>query len=183
MSTLDKLEKTSKKVLLATIGTYAKGWEILSDKTNKVLDDASKTFDELAEDGKAIEEDLKTKVAQNSQLSEKFAQIKSQLGIENTREERIEKLAEKINLLTTQVELLVDIEKMEAKQQAKTVEIASTSKLSTATTAQTAKKAETKSTPAKKATKASTQTVAKTTTKPVSRAKKAAPKKTTADKK
>lgn len=108
MSTLDKLEKASKKAFLATIGTYAKGWELISGKTNEVLDEASKTFDQFAEDGEAIESELKTRVNQNNQLKEKFASLKAQFGLEATQEDNLEKLSNKVDELVKQVEVLVE---------------------------------------------------------------------------
>ena len=62
MTNLKDIEKVGRQAWLATIGTYAKGWDIISGKASSTFDDANKFVNDMIENGEKIETDLKEKV-------------------------------------------------------------------------------------------------------------------------
>jgi len=153
MTNLKELEKTGRKAWLATIGTYAKGWEIISGKVTESFEETSQFVNELIDNGEKIEADLKEKIASNTILDDKITELKAKLGVDLGTEEKLEQLAKKVNLLTAEVEKLVALR---AEQAAK----APIKKATTKTTA--TKKATPKAETAPKSVKtASVKTTAK----------------------
>ena len=76
MKNLKDIEKAGRQAWLATLGTYAKGWEIISDKVPLTFDDANKFVNDLIDNGEKIETELKEKVKSNYVLDEKIAALK-----------------------------------------------------------------------------------------------------------
>ena len=123
MKNLKDIEKAGRQAWLATLGTYAKGWEIISDKVPLTFDDASKFVNDLIDEGEKIETDLKEKVKSNNVLDEKIAALKVKLGVETRSDDKLAELNQKVDALTDEIEKLVDarLAKIQA-EQAKAVE-------------------------------------------------------------
>ncbi len=108
MTNLKDIEKVGRQAWLATIGTYAKGWDIISGKASSTFDDANKFVNDMIENGEKIETDLKEKVKSNILLDEKIAALKVKLGVDTSVDEKIAELNKKVDLLTDEIDKLVD---------------------------------------------------------------------------
>ena len=106
MTNLKDIEKVGRKAWLATIGTYAKGWDIISGKVNATFEDTNQLVNELIENGEKVEADLKAKVKANTQLDEKIAALKVKLGVEASADEKLADLSKKVDALVDAVEKL-----------------------------------------------------------------------------
>jgi hypothetical protein len=106
MTKLEELEKVSRQAWLVTIGTYAKGWEILSNKVNETFEDTNKLINELVESGEKIETDFKTKIRSNAQLDSKILALKAKLGVEENVDDRLALLNKKVDQLSIIIEKL-----------------------------------------------------------------------------
>ena len=148
MKKLEELEKAGRQAWLATIGTYAKGWEILSGKVNETFEDTNQLINELVENGEKIETDLKVKIKSNIQLDSKILALKVKLGVEESFDDKLAILNQKVDQLT------IAIEKIAEAKAAKLVEAPTVKKESPALTEAVAavKKAPTKRTAVKKVT-------------------------------
>jgi len=108
MKKLEELEKVGRQAWLATIGTYAKGWEILSGKVNETFEDTNQLINELVENGEKIETDLKAKIKSNTLLDDKILALKVKLGVEASFEDKLAILNNKVDQLTIVIEKLVE---------------------------------------------------------------------------
>ena len=107
MTKLKELEKAGRKAWLATIGTYAKGWEVISGKVNATFEETNQRVNELIENGEKIETDLKARVKSNTLLDDKIAALKIKLGVETRAEDKLAELSKKLDILTEEVGKLV----------------------------------------------------------------------------
>lgn len=114
MTNLKDLEKVGRQAWLATIGTYAKGWELVSDQASKTFDDTNNYINGLIKDGEQIETDLKAKIQHSTQLDEKVAQLKVKLGLDTSYEDKLHVLSQKVEALTVEVEKLIAAKLKEA---------------------------------------------------------------------
>jgi len=146
MTKLEELEKVGRQAWLATIGTYAKGWEILSGKVNETFEDTNQLINELVENGEKIETDFKAKLKSNIPLDYKILALKVKLGVEESFDDKLAVLNKKVDQLT------IAIEKLSETKAAELVETAAVKKESPALTEEVAevKKAPTKRTSVKK---------------------------------
>ena len=108
MTKLEELEKVGRQAWLATIGTYAKGWEILSGKVNETFEDTNQLINELVENGEKIETDLKAKIKSNTQLDSKILALKVKLGVEESFDDKMALLNKKVDQLTVVIEKLAE---------------------------------------------------------------------------
>lgn len=163
MTNLKDLEKTGRKAWLATVGTYAKGWEIISGKLNSTFEDTNQLVNDLIENGEKVEADLKAKIKSNTVLDEKIAELKIKLGVETSTDDKLAELNNKVDALVEAVAKVVEAratQQIEAKPAEK------------ATAKPAAKKATAKPSTATKSTaKKAADTEAKTAEKPTANAK------------
>lgn len=108
MNKLEELEKVGRQAWLATIGTYAKGWEILSGKVNETFEDTNQLINELVENGEKIETDLKAKIKSNTQLDDKILALKIKLGVDESFDEKVALLNKKVDQLVIAIEKLAE---------------------------------------------------------------------------
>lgn len=141
MKKLEELEKVGRQAWLATIGTYAKGWEILSGKVNETFEDTNQLINELVENGEKIETDLKAKIKSNTQLDDKILALKIKLGVDESFDEKVALLNKKVD------QLVIAIEKLSEAKAAKLLEITEAKKESP----ELSKKIAAKKAPAKRA--------------------------------
>jgi len=132
MNKLEELEKVGRQAWLATIGTYAKGWEILSGKVNETFEDTNQLINELVENGEKIETDLKAKIKSSTLLDYKILALKVKLGVEESFDDKLALLNKKVDQLT------IAIEKLAEAKAAKLVKAAAVKKESPALTAKVA---------------------------------------------
>lgn len=109
MTKLKSLENVGRKAWLATIGTYAKGWELLSSKVNDKYVETNQFINECVENGEKIESNLKEKLKSNNVLDAKIAALKIKLGVDLSYENKLAALNEKVNVLTIEVEKLITL--------------------------------------------------------------------------
>lgn len=118
MSNIDKIKETAasaedmaRKVWLAGLGAYGKGYEEVKGRFETLSTDSNKLFDELVAKGAKLEaegkgkiEEVKTKVADKTEIDARIETVRTKLGLNNTdSEQKIEELSAKIDALTDAV--------------------------------------------------------------------------------
>ena len=162
MTKLEELEKVGRQAWLATIGTYAKGWEILSGKVNETFEDTNQLINELVENGEKIEADLKAKIKSNTQLDDKILALKIKLGVEESFDDKMALLNKKVDQLAMAVEKLAEAKSAKSVKKENTEstkKVAAAKKVPAKRTTVKETSVATKATPAAKAVRASHTTV------------------------
>ena len=113
MTKLKELEKVGRQAWLATIGTYAKGWEILSGKVDETFEETNQLIEELVENGEKIESTLKNKLTNNTLFDNKILQLKINLGVETSYEDKLVELSRQVDILTVEIEKLITVKAAE----------------------------------------------------------------------
>ena len=104
-------EDMARKVWLAGLGAYGKGYEEVKGRFESLSTDSNKLFDELVAKGAKLEaegkdkvEEVKTKVAAKTEIDARIETVRTKLGLNNTdSEQKIEELSAKIDALTDAV--------------------------------------------------------------------------------
>jgi polyhydroxyalkanoate synthesis regulator phasin len=104
-------EDMARKVWLAGLGAYGKGYEEVKGRFESLSTDSNKLFDELVVKGEKLEtegkgrvEEVKTKVASKTELEARIETVRTKLGFNNTdSDKKIEELSDKIDALTAAV--------------------------------------------------------------------------------
>ncbi|GBL04099.1 phasin family protein [Glaciecola sp. KUL10] len=121
MSNIDKIKETAssaeemaRKVWLAGLGAYGKGYEELAGRFDSLSAESNKLFDELVSKGEKLEaegkekvESVKNEVAAKTELESRIETVRSKLGLNaSDSDQKIEELSAKIDALTAAVALL-----------------------------------------------------------------------------
>ena len=104
-------EDMARKVWLAGIGAYGKGYEEVKGRFEALSTDSNKLFDELVVKGEKLEtegkgkvKEVSTKVAAKTEIETRIETVRSKLGFNNTdSDKKIEALSDKIDALTAAV--------------------------------------------------------------------------------
>jgi len=104
-------EEIARKVWLAGLGAYGKGYEEVKGRFETLSTDSNKLFDELVVKGEKLEaegkgkvEEVKTKVVAKTEIEARIETVRSKLGLNNTDSDvKIEELNAKIDALTDAV--------------------------------------------------------------------------------
>ena len=104
-------EEMARKVWLAGLGAYGKGYEEIKGRIESLSTDSNKLFNELVvkgekleTEGKGVVEEVKTKVAKKTEIESRIETVRSKLGFNNSdTETKIEELSAKIDALTAAV--------------------------------------------------------------------------------
>jgi polyhydroxyalkanoate synthesis regulator phasin len=104
-------EDMARKVWLAGLGAYGKGFEEVKGRFESLSTDSNKLFDELVIKGEKLEtegkdkvKEVQTKVAAKTEIETRIETVRNKLGLNNTDSDRkIEELSEKIDALTAAV--------------------------------------------------------------------------------
>jgi len=104
-------EDMARKVWLAGLGAYGKGYEEVKGRFEALSTDSNKLFNELVVKGEKLEtegkgkvEEVKTKVAEKTEIESRIETVRTKLGFNNTdTDQKIEELSAKIDALTTAV--------------------------------------------------------------------------------
>jgi polyhydroxyalkanoate synthesis regulator phasin len=104
-------EDMARKVWLAGLGAYGKGYEEVKGRFEALSTDSNKLFNELVVKGEKIEtegkgkvEEVKTKVAEKTEIESRIESVRTKLGFNNTdTDQKIEELSAKIDALTDAV--------------------------------------------------------------------------------
>ena len=104
-------EDMARKVGLAGLGAYGKGYEEGKGRFEALSTDSNKLFDELVVKGEKLEtegkgrvEEVKTKVAAKTEIETRIETVRTKLGFNNTdSDKKIEDLSDKIDALTAAV--------------------------------------------------------------------------------
>lgn len=179
MTNLKDLEKVGRNALLATIGTYAKGWEIISGKVTETFDDTNKLVNDLIENGEKIEADFKDKIQKNTYLDDKLSALKVKLGVDTSTDDKIAELYKKVDVLTDEISKLVDAKLAALESQQQEVTKAETKEATKATStvkrkAPAKKAAQSSSTSANAETQATTSATTNAAVKTTTRTRKTA---------
>jgi polyhydroxyalkanoate synthesis regulator phasin len=118
MKNIDKIKETAstaedmaRKVWLAGLGAYGKGYEELTGRIEALSTDSNKFFDELVAKGEKLEaegkvkvEEVKNDVVAKTEIESRIETVRSKLGFSNNdNDQKIEDLSAKIDALTTAV--------------------------------------------------------------------------------
>ena len=108
-------EELARKVWLAGLGAYGKGYEKISGRFEALSMDSNKLFDKLVVKGEKLETEGKgqvkkvtTKVAARAEIESRIETVRTKLGLNNTDlDNEIEELDVKVEALTIVVAKLV----------------------------------------------------------------------------
>ena len=104
-------EDMARKVWLAGLGAYGKGYEEVKGRFETLSTDSNKLFDELVVKGEKLEtegkgkvKEVTTKVAAKTEIETRIETVRTKLGLNNTdSDKKIEALSDKIDALTAAV--------------------------------------------------------------------------------
>lgn len=104
-------EEMARKIWLAGIGAYGKGYEEVKGRFEAISTDSNKLFDELVVKGEKLEtegkgkiEEVRTKVAARTEVEARIETVRTKLGLNSTDADmKIEELSAKIDALTAAV--------------------------------------------------------------------------------
>jgi polyhydroxyalkanoate synthesis regulator phasin len=121
MSNIEKIKQTAstaeemaRKVWLAGLGAYGKGYEELAGRFDTLSADSNKLFEELVAKGEKLEAEGKEKVdtvkkdvMAKTELDSRIENVRSKLGLNSSdNDQKIEELSAKIDALTAAVAVL-----------------------------------------------------------------------------
>jgi len=104
-------EDMARKVWLAGLGAYGKGYEEVKGRFEALSTDSNKLFDELVVKGEQLEsegkgkvKEVQTKVSAKAEIETRIDTVRTKLGLNNTdSDSKIEELSAKIDALTAAV--------------------------------------------------------------------------------
>ena len=104
-------EEIARKVWLAGLGAYGKGYEEVLGRVEALSTNSNKLFDELVVKGEKLEaegkgkvKEVQTKVAAKTEIETRIETVRTKLGLNSTdSDQKIEDLNTKIDALTAAV--------------------------------------------------------------------------------
>jgi len=113
--TASSAEDVARKVWLAGLGAYGKGFEEIKGRMESLSTESNKLFDELVAKGKKLEsegkdivEEVADEVVAKTEIQSRIDTVRSKLGFNTTdNEQKIDELSAKIDALTLAVATLV----------------------------------------------------------------------------
>ena len=107
-------EQMARKIWLAGIGAYGKGYEEAKGRLESLSSDSSKLFAELVKKGESLEtegkkklDDTVSKVVDKADVSQRVETLRSKLGFDKSEAEvKLEELSAKVDALTEAVNKL-----------------------------------------------------------------------------
>lgn len=138
--TASTAEEMARKVWLAGLGAYGKGYEELTGRIEALSSESNKFFDELVAKGAKLEaegkvkvEEVKHEVAAKTDIESRIESVRTKLGFnDNDNDQKIEDLSAKIDALTLAVAKLAEAP---AKKAAPAKKVTATKKAAPATKA------------------------------------------------
>jgi polyhydroxyalkanoate synthesis regulator phasin len=114
--TASTAEEMARKVWLAGLGAYGKGYEEVKGRIEALSTDSNKLFDELVAKGQKLEtegkgkvEEVKNEVVAKTEIESRIETVRTKLGFSNTdNDQKIEDLSAKIDALTAAVAKLAE---------------------------------------------------------------------------
>ena len=119
MNNIDKIKETAstaeemaRKIWLAGLGAYGKGYEEVKGRIEALSTDSNKLFEELVVKGQKLETEGKGKVEEvvaKTEIESRIETVRAKLGLNNTDNDlKIEELSSKIDTLTEAIAKLAD---------------------------------------------------------------------------
>jgi len=108
-SKVNQAEDLARKIWLAGIGAYGKGFDEAQEQYEKLNTEAGKLFDELVEKGEKLEVEAKEKFESEKEkvknnVDARVADVRAKLGLDtDDTDKKIEELSAKIDALTDAV--------------------------------------------------------------------------------
>lgn len=101
---VNEAEDFARKIWLAGLGAYGKGFDEAQGRYEKLSTEATKVFDELVAKGEKLETETKSKIKEKTNLDERVAEVRQKLGLDsNDTDAKVEELSAKIDALTEAV--------------------------------------------------------------------------------
>jgi polyhydroxyalkanoate synthesis regulator phasin len=120
-ATATSAEEMARKIWLAGLGAYGKGYEEVKGRIESISTDSNKLFDELVAKGEKLEVEGKDKVKQvkddvlaKTEIESRIETVRSKFGFakaEDNNDTKIEDLSSKIDALTAAVAKLATTKK------------------------------------------------------------------------
>ncbi len=104
---METAEEVTRKIWLAGLGAYGKGFDEIQGRYEQLNDDANRIFDELVSKGEKLEEDTKAKIKEKTSVEQRVEDVRKKLGFDSSdTDTKIEELTAKIDVLTAAVNKL-----------------------------------------------------------------------------
>ncbi|MEP1445491.1 MAG: phasin family protein [Paraglaciecola sp.] len=101
---VNEAEEFARKIWLAGLGAYGKGFDEAQGRYEKISVEASKLFDELVVKGSEIETEAKDKFQVKDKVETRVAEVRKKLGLDTvSADQKVEELSAKIDALTDAV--------------------------------------------------------------------------------
>lgn len=103
-NTFETAEEVARKIWLAGLGAYGKGFEEIQSQYEKLNDETSHLFEDLVSKGEKLEADTKKKLKANASVGKRVEDVRKTLGLDTSDiDAKIDKLSKKVDALTVAV--------------------------------------------------------------------------------
>jgi hypothetical protein len=147
LNTAKKIIALAHKTLLASVGTYGCGREIVANKFDQLFVDGSVLANELLRKGASLEAQLQAKIEAKKMLQDKILALKARLGFgSESRDQQLDILSQRVDSL---IEVVAKLAQQNAAERKTASAAGSTKQAASATIKKPVKPAATKSVVAK----------------------------------
>jgi len=109
--TASNAEEMARKVWLAGLGAYGRGYEEIKNRMETISSDSNKFFEELVAKGEKLQaegknkvDEVKNEVAAKTDIDSRIETVRTKLGFGNSdNDQKIEELSAKVDALTAAV--------------------------------------------------------------------------------
>ena len=103
-NTFETAEEVARKIWLAGLGAYGKGFEEIQSQYEKLNNETSHLFEDLVSKGEKLEADTKKKLKANGAVGKRVEDVRKTLGFDTSDiDAKIDKLSKKVDALTAAV--------------------------------------------------------------------------------
>lgn len=104
---IETVEQVARKIWLAGLGAYGKGFEEIQHQYDKLNDRTNRYFEELVVKGEKLESDTKKKLKKQTDVKKRVDEVRKKLNLEdNDIDSKINELSSKVDELTLTVSKL-----------------------------------------------------------------------------
>ncbi len=102
--TFETAEEVARKIWLAGLGAYGKGFEEIQSQYEKLNNETSHLFEDLVSKGEKLEADTKKKLKANGSVGKRVEDVRKTLGLDTSDiDAKIDRLTKKVDALTAAV--------------------------------------------------------------------------------
>jgi hypothetical protein len=127
LNTAKKTIVLAHEMLLASVGAYDSGREIVANKFDQIFVDGSELVNDLLEKGESLEAQIQTKLESQNMLRDKISALKARLGFgDESRNQQIDMLSQRVDNL---IEVVAKLAQQKAAEKKNTTSASSTKKV------------------------------------------------------